>query len=236
MRTFLKSIFVAIILCASVVEIYAQTATPELVTYNLTLKNKRTSEPITGAAVGFKRLPYESEVGALTTDAQGKVTMYFRAEDQYSLLVAPDGYIKVSEIVDPKSGATSNMINDVTINMIEGGIGSVLTLDNVNFAQGKAVFTEESYASLDDLVEMLSESSTMSIQLEGHTDFRGSPTANLQLSQARVDAVKEYLVSKGVTSSRIATKAFGGSQPVTRDNSAEARAKNRRVEVRITSD
>jgi OOP family OmpA-OmpF porin len=236
MRTFLKSIFVAIILCASVAEISAQTATPELVTYNLTLKNKRTSEPISGANVGFKRLPYESEVGSLTTDAQGKVTMYFRAEDQYSLLVAPDGYIKISEIVDPKSGASSNMVNDVTINMIEGGIGSVLTLDNVNFAQGKAVFTDESYPSLDNLVEMLTESSSMSIQLEGHTDFRGSPTANLQLSQARVDAVKEYLVSKGIASSRITTKAFGGSQPVTRDNSAEARAKNRRVEVRIISD
>ena len=117
-----------------------------------------------------------------------------------------------------------------------GGVGTVLTLENVNFGQGSSVLVESSFESLDDLVDMLNESSQMTIQLEGHTDFRGSPTANLKLSQDRVDAVKKYLVGKGIAESRIATKAFGGSQPLSRANTPEARARNRRVEVRITSD
>lgn len=207
-----------------------------LVTYNLTLVNKRTQKPITGATINYKKLPYESEVGVLTTDNQGRVTIYFRAQEQYSLLIEPQGYLKISEIVNPEEGASADMVNNVTIAMREGGVGSVLTLDNVNFAQGQAVLTEASFASLDDLVDMLNESSQMTIQLEGHTDFRGSPTANLNLSQQRVDAVKKYLVEKGISTTRITTKAFGGSQPLTRDNNAVARAKNRRVEVRITSD
>ena len=216
--------------------VLAEAQNDNLVTYNVTLVNKRTQKPISGARVNYKKLPYESEVGVLTTNSEGKVTMYFRAEEQYSMLIEPQGYLKVSEIVNPKEGASGDMINNVTFALREGGVGAVLTLENVNFSQGQAVLTETSFTSLDDLADMLSESSQMTIQLEGHTDFRGSPTANLSLSQQRVDAVKKYLVGKGIGSTRITTKAFGGSQPVTRDNNAEARAKNRRVEVRITSD
>jgi len=80
----------------------------------------------------------------------------------------------------------------------------------------------------------LRETLSMEIQLEGHTDFRGSPTANMNLSQLRVDAAKTYVVSKGIETSRVTTKAFGGTQPLTRENTPEARAKNRRVVVRIT--
>lgn len=73
----------------------------------------------------------------------------------------------------------------------------------------------------------------MVIQLEGHTDYLGDPAKNLKLSQQRVDAVKGYLVSKGVNKNRIKTKAFGGTMPLSRDNTPEAHRMNRRVELRI---
>lgn len=234
MKNLFKTILISVFALVVVLPVEAQTN--ELVTYNITVVNGRNKQPVSGVAVHYKKLPYESEVGLLTTDNEGKITVYFRSADQYSLLIEPEGYLKISEIVNPLEGASSDLINDVTINLREGGVGLVITLENVNFAQGEAVLTESSFESLDDLADMLNESSQMTIQLEGHTDFRGSPTANLKLSQERVDAVKEYLVEKGIASMRITTKAFGGTQPVTRDNSAEARAKNRRVEVRVTSD
>jgi outer membrane protein OmpA-like peptidoglycan-associated protein len=59
---------------------------------------------------------------------------------------------------------------------------------------------------------------------------------NLELSQKRVDAVKKYLVEKGVQKNRIKTKAFGGSQPLKNEMTPEARALNRRVEMRILKD
>lgn len=114
-----------------------------------------------------------------------------------------------------------------------GGVGFVNRLENLNFAQGSPEINEESHAELDDLVETLKASPSMVIQLEGHTDYRGSASGNMRLSEQRVEAVKAYLVSKGIESDRIKTKAFGGSQPLTREDTPEAHASNRRVEMRI---
>ena len=82
----------------------------------------------------------------------------------------------------------------------------------------------------------LKENSKMEIQLEGHTDNRGNAEANVKLSQSRVDAVKKYMVSKGVGKDRIKTKAFGGSKAIATEDTEEARAKNRRVEMRVLRD
>jgi OmpA-OmpF porin, OOP family len=86
------------------------------------------------------------------------------------------------------------------------------------------------------VVQMLKENSRMEIRLEGHTDNVGNSKANMELSQSRVDAVKKYMVDKGIAKNRIETKAFGGSQPLANEMTPEARAKNRRVEMRILKD
>ena len=75
----------------------------------------------------------------------------------------------------------------------------------------------------------------MVIQLEGHTDYQGNSKDNMKLSKERVDAVKKYLEGKGISGSRIKTKAFGGTQPISKDDTAEAHRLNRRVELRILS-
>ena len=61
----------------------------------------------------------------------------------------------------------------------------------------------------------------------------GNAEANMKLSEARVEAVKEYLVKNGINKNRILTKAFGGSQPLFTERTDEAKTKNRRVEVRV---
>jgi len=75
----------------------------------------------------------------------------------------------------------------------------------------------------------------MVVQLEGHTDATGNAKANMDLSEERVEAVKKYLVSKGVDKGRVKTKAFGGTKPVSRLKTPEARDLNRRVEMRVLS-
>ena len=72
--------------------------------------------------------------------------------------------------------------------------------------------------------------------MEGHTDAQGSAKANMDLSQDRVDAVKKYLTAKGIGKTRIATKAFGGTKPLSREKTEDARALNRRVEMRVLKD
>ncbi|RLD25255.1 MAG: hypothetical protein DRI71_00020 [Bacteroidetes bacterium] len=207
-----------------------------LVTFTGVLKNSRTGEAIANVNISYKKLPYESEMGDLKTDSEGKFTAYFRANEQYSLLIESEGFIKLSEIVNPLEGASADLLVERTFNLHEGGVGSVLKLEHLKFALGEASILQESYDELDNLAVMLEDTPNLSIRLEGHTDYVGNPTANLNLSQMRVDAVKKYLTDKGVGPGQIETKAFGGSQPLVRSTSSSERSKNRRVEVRILSD
>ncbi len=111
---------------------------------------------------------------------------------------------------------------------------ALIQLKNVFFAQSKAVLLPESYPELDRLVRIMKENKTIEIQLEGHTDGRGDPRANIALSEERVQAVKQYLVSKGISEKRIVGKGYGGAKPMVSNDTEENRKLNRRVEFKIT--
>lgn len=234
MRRFRLLLLVILASISTGINGYAQP--DSLVTFNGVLVNSRNGTPLPNTAVVYKKLPYESEMGNLITDSEGKFTAYFRAGSQYSLLIEKEGFIKLAEIITPLEGASAQLIVERTFNIHEGGVGAVLELTTLKFSRSEANILEESYPELDNLTQMLKDAPTLQIQLEGHTDYIGNSTVNLNLSQRRVDAVKKYLTDKGVESERIKTKAFGGSQPLVRSTSSEVRAKNRRVEVRILSD
>ena len=110
---------------------------------------------------------------------------------------------------------------------------SLITLENLIFSRGSDQISSSSYQELDQLVVWLNDRPNVIIQLEGHTDFEGNEEANLALSEARVSAIKDYLQSKGIKKKRVLTKAFGGTVPLSTDRTDEAKARNRRVEVRI---
>ena len=207
-----------------------------LVTFTGTLVNFRTGNVLPNMNVSYKKLPYESEMGDFTTDSEGKFTAYFRAKEKYSLLIENEGFIKFSEIINPLEGASADLVVNRTFNINEGGVGSVMKLEHLSFGLGEATILEASHEELDKLAQMLNGTPNMRVRLEGHTDYVGNPTANLNLSQMRVDAVKKYLTDKGINATRMETKAFGGSQPIVRSSSSSDRAVNRRVEVRIISD
>lgn len=152
---------------------------------------------------------------------------------KYQITAEAEGYITGNALVDPKD-IDSN--SKVTRDILMTRKGETIRLDHLIFEQGKAVINPKSFASLDELVAMMKDNTRLVIQLEGHTDNQGSPKANLELSQDRVDNVKKYLASKGIEKDRIKTKAFGGAQPLMNANTPEARALNRRVEMRVLKD
>jgi OOP family OmpA-OmpF porin len=113
------------------------------------------------------------------------------------------------------------------------GGGASLVLQGVNFETGKAVLLPESQAILDRVATSLGDNPTVTVEVGGHTDNTGRQAANVRLSQARANTVRDYLISKGVDGARITAKGYGPDQPVA-DNAAEAgRAANRRVEFII---
>ncbi|SKC82815.1 OmpA family protein [Ohtaekwangia koreensis] len=152
---------------------------------------------------------------------------------KYQITAAAEGYNPRTVIVDPKDiDANKKVIRDVALTPK----GQTIILNHLIFSQGKSIIDPKSYGELDEVVQMMKENTRIEIQLEGHTDNVGSPKANLELSQSRVDAVKKYLVEKGISKGRIQTKAFGGSQPLANEMTPDARSKNRRVEMRILKD
>lgn len=228
-----KQIYILGLLLVSVA-VNASVFEPDsLVTYKGIVIDEFSGKPIGGVFVQYKKLPYESEIGNLLTNANGEFEAFFRARESYTLQIQSKGYLSLSEVINPLENTDENLNRTDTFKLKLGGVGSILSLHNLNFEQGKSKITSDSFEELNRLVELLKSSPTMVIQLEGHTDFRGSPVKNVELSENRVNALKDYLVSNGIAENRIMTKAFGGAQPLTQENTAEARAKNRRVEVRI---
>lgn len=189
-----------------------------------------TGEPVQ-AMVTFESMPYGSTIG-IVSGTTVEIPMEHRRD--YVISVEADGYATYVSTI--KASQVINMTEEMVIELVPMAVKSLIRLEKLIFAQGKATITEESYGELNELVSMLQSNRDMIIQLEGHTDFRGNARENMKLSQRRVEAVKEYLVSKGVNKKRIRTVAFGGEKPLTTSGDPDSRSKNRRVEVRIIND
>ena len=108
-----------------------------------------------------------------------------------------------------------------------------LATDAVQFNSGSATLKASSNASLDQVAQLLLDNPEVSLKLAGYTDSSGNAERNLQLSKERAQAVKDYLVSKGVSATRIASEGYGIANPRADNSTAEGRALNRRVEMEI---
>ena len=104
---------------------------------------------------------------------------------------------------------------------------------NVFFATGSYKLLPKSFASLDQVVKLLKEDETLMIDIDGHTDAQGSDESNQVLSDNRAGAVKSYLVSKGISETRLKSAGYGETKPVADNTTAAGRAKNRRTEMTV---
>ena len=106
-------------------------------------------------------------------------------------------------------------------------------LQGVQFESGKDVIKKTSFSILDQVVKVMKENPTYNLEINGHTDNQGDAAKNLILSQKRSEAVKAYLVSKGVGAERLTAKGFGETVPVADNATAAGKARNRRVEFKV---
>ena len=98
------------------------------------------------------------------------------------------------------------------------------------FDVNKSSIKPESMGALNEVAKMLKDHDNLKFEIDGHTDSDGDEEANMKLSQLRADAVKNKLVEMGIDASRLTTKGFGESKPMDKNETAEGKANNRRVE------
>jgi outer membrane protein OmpA-like peptidoglycan-associated protein len=112
--------------------------------------------------------------------------------------------------------------------------GLMLTLGDVLFETGKADLRPGALRNLYPLVTFLQQYPERRAVIEGHTDSVGSEASNLDLSQRRADAVRDFLLQNGVKASQLTTRGYGKASPVASNTTAEGRQQNRRVELIIS--
>ena len=111
------------------------------------------------------------------------------------------------------------------------GLGEALILDGVSFAEGSDRVTAGSEEFLNDVAEAFFLWSEMRLEVAGYTDSTGDPDENRALSQRRAEAVRDYLVRRGIDAARFTAVGYGSEDPIGDNSTPEGRARNRRVEI-----
>ncbi|MDT0647367.1 OmpA family protein [Zunongwangia sp. F260] len=105
--------------------------------------------------------------------------------------------------------------------------------NTVLFDLNKATIRSESEDALDQIAEIMEEYSNTVFHIGGHTDSTGADDYNLQLSRERAESVREALVERGISSSRLTSEGYGETQPIATNNTSAGRQENRRVEISL---
>lgn len=164
--------------------------------------------------------------------------------DQYRVLTVPDSKFEPASLVFEGIGDQEKPITFRNVRLASGGgmnmLGKKFTdakivTHGINFDVDKATLRPESMGVLNQIKSVMTEDPSLKFEIDGHTDNTGEATHNLALSQQRADAVKEQLVSMGIDASRLTTKGFGDTKPITSNDTPEGKANNRRVEFVRTS-
>lgn len=152
----------------------------------------------------------------------------FDGED-YELYTSSDGdplqLLRLDFVLNPRylkegSSGDNNADNNIVLN-------------KVHFDPGSSNLKPESYEDLSIVVDLLKNNPDLRIEIQGHTDNQGNSQKNLQLSQQRAEAVKNYLIKKGIEGQRIDAVGYGDTQPVAPNDTEANRQKNRRIEYKV---
>lgn len=187
------------------------------------------------AKINIEDLQAGKNIGTLSSNPEdGSFLIVLPLGKNYGYYAEKQGYFPTSNNIDLRNfQKDTNLTLDIILYPIEFLVDKQkkVRLNNIFFDFDKYVLKPESYLELDRVVQILKENPDFKIHIEGHTDIFGTEEYNLQLSRKRAEAVRNYLVSKGISAEKITIFGFGASMPVATNETEEGRALNRRVEI-----
>jgi len=194
--------------------------------------NARTNQPL-GAAITWEDLNKASEIGLVSTDPNtGDYQIVLPYGKLYGFFAQAPGFFGESENLDLGTVEPFQEL-EVDLYLVPIVEGETIRMNNIFFDFDKATLRKTSHPELDRVVDFLDWYPSMTIEVAGHTDSKGSDSYNQTLSEKRAQAVVRYLLSKGVQPDHIEGKGYGESKPVEPNTTEAGRQRNRRVEFVI---
>ncbi|HEY5535020.1 MAG TPA: SBBP repeat-containing protein [Ignavibacteria bacterium] len=193
------------------------------------------SKAISGYVV-FEDMNTRVNVGRCGITSDGYYCIVLPSGRTYSYYIDSKDFYPSSRIVDfSLPNQLPNYKDNITLVSYEEmkEKQTSVRINNIFFDFNESKLKSESFLELDRLYKFLSENTDISVEISGHTDNVGSDEYNITLSNARANAVKDYLVSKGINANKITSKGYGKSKPVATNDTDEGRQLNRRVEFKI---
>ncbi|RLD78933.1 MAG: hypothetical protein DRJ07_12480, partial [Bacteroidetes bacterium] len=173
-----------------------------------TVKDESTENPIGEAKVKL----VGSDGTSLETNSgvDGKFKFKLKPETDYIVTTQKVNYLK-GKAKESTKGLTKSQ--DIVTDIFMSPIHIVIEVENIFYDLNRADLRPESTVALDNLVEILNDNNTITIELSAHTDYRGTTESNIDLSQRRAQSVVSYLIDKGIKTERLTAKGYGETEP-----------------------
>jgi outer membrane protein OmpA-like peptidoglycan-associated protein len=181
------------------------------------------------ARVRIVDLELRDTIRALTSNrVTGEFVTSLPLRSRYALLAEAPGYLFYSQHFDLRE---SDQAYELRVPLEKPRKGSTIRLRNVFFEFDRADIKPESEVELLEVVRLLQAHPKWKVEVQGHTDSVGTAMYNQQLSQRRAEAVRQFLIQRGIKPERIQARGYGSSRPIAPNTTEEGRALNRRTEI-----
>ena len=198
--------------------------------FNYTIVEEVTKTPLPNANVVVTD-EFGTKLAETQSDNNGKIKLALEPLTFYNVEVIKDGYeTKKTNI------ATGDTDKNITLTQKKAVVTEdAIVIENIYFDFNKSSIKKESELSLNKIVEVLKNNTTMSITINAHTDSKGSETYNQTLSESRAKSAYQYLLKKGIPATQLTYKGFGESELLEKCEKCSAKQDqtNRRVEFKI---
>jgi len=214
-------------------ELYKEIRPNQLSYVKATVLDDETGKPLEASATLLSLKTGEEVLTTSTNSLTGSFLIVLQGNKDYALHVNKEGYMFHSENFS-LTQSNKNEPYTLVVRLKRIKVGEPVVLNNVFFDVNSFTLRDESKVELDRLVNYLNEQGKLTIEISGHTDNTGSPSANKTLSENRAKSVYNYLISQGIKAERLAFKGYGESKPIADNTTEIGRQKNRRTEYRVT--